>query len=203
MLDLGDGDAAGRRHHRVKVARGLAINQIAFGIAFPGMHDGEVGDQSTFHDVLLAIEFALFLILGNQGADAGLGVKSGNARAAGADALGQGALRVEFDFQFAGEILLGEGFVFADIRGDHFLDLPALQQQAEAGAVDAGIIRNEGEVLHPGIANGEDQRFRDAAKAKSAGHDQHAVFQQPGESRICVGKNLFHTHLFRRRPVRH
>ncbi|GCC44544.1 hypothetical protein chiPu_0028512, partial [Chiloscyllium punctatum] len=54
MLDLGDGDLRGGRHHRVKVARGLAVDQVAGGVALPGMDDGDVGEQAALHDVLLA-----------------------------------------------------------------------------------------------------------------------------------------------------
>ena len=44
VLDLGDGDLRGGGHHRIKVAGGLAVDQVAGGIAHPGMHDGEVGE---------------------------------------------------------------------------------------------------------------------------------------------------------------
>ncbi len=42
----------------------------------------------------------------------------------------QRALRIELDFQFAAEILLGEQLVLPDVRGDHLLDLLGLEQQA-------------------------------------------------------------------------
>ena len=103
VLDLGHRDLRRRRHHRVEIARGLAIDEIACGIALPGMDHGDVGEQAAFHEVLLAIEFLHFLALGDQGADAGLGEEGGNAGAAGADAFGQRALRVEFQLQLAGE----------------------------------------------------------------------------------------------------
>ena len=106
------------------------------------------------------------------GAGAGPGEEGRDAGAAGADALGQRALRIEFDLQLAGEILLRERLVLADIGRDHLLDLPGLEQQAEADAVDAGIVGDDGEVLHAGIADGVDQRLRDAAQAEAAGHDQ-------------------------------
>ena len=42
LLDLGDRDLAGARHHRVKIAGRLAIDEIALGIAsFPRLDDGE------------------------------------------------------------------------------------------------------------------------------------------------------------------
>src|SRR6476646_8452201 len=99
MLDLGDGDARRRRHDRIKITRRLAIDEVALGIALPGMDDGETGEQPALHDIALAIEAALFLALRDDGADAGLGEEGGDAGAAGADALGEGALRVEFDLK--------------------------------------------------------------------------------------------------------
>ena len=96
------------RHHRIEIARRFSINEVAFGVALPGVDDGQIGDDPALHDVTLAIEFTLFLALGNIGAGAGAGEKSRDARAACADALGQRALRVEFDLQFAGEILLSK-----------------------------------------------------------------------------------------------
>jgi len=71
--------------------------------------------------------------------------------------------------------LLGEQFVFADIRRDHLLNLPRLQQQAQTCAVDSGIVRHDREILHTGIADRNDQRFGDTAKAETSCTDQHAV----------------------------
>src|SRR5450759_2111543 len=192
VLDLGDRHLAGGRHHRIEIARGLPIHEIAFGIPHPGVHDREIRDQTALHDVALAVELALFLALGDVGAGTGAGEEGGDAGAAGADALGQRALRIEFDLQLAGEILLGEQFVLAHVRRDHLLDLAGLQQQAETGAVHARIVRYDREVFDAGVADGEDQRFRDATEAEPAGHDQHAVFEQAGQRRACIGINFLH-----------
>ena len=151
LLDLGHRDLGSGRHHRVEIARGLAVDQVAGGVALPGVDDGEVGEQAALHDVLLAVEFLHFLAFGDQRADAGLGVEGRDTGAAGADALGQRALRIEFEFQFAGEILLREQLVLADIGRDHLLDLPRLQQPAEADAVDAGIVGDDRQTLDAGI----------------------------------------------------
>ena len=192
MLDLGDGDLAGGRHHRIEVARGLAVDEIAFGIAHIGVHDREIGDQAALHHVALAVEFALVLAFGDQRADAGLGEEGRDAGAAGADALGQRALRIEFDLELVGEILLGEGFVFADIGRDHLLDLPGIEQHAEPLAVDAAIVGDDGEVFDAGIADRQDQCLGNAAQAEAAGHDHHAVLQQPGQRGVRVRIDLIH-----------
>ena len=195
MLDLGDGDLGGGRHHRVKIARGLAVDQVPGGIALPGVDDGEVGEQAALHDVFLAVEFLHFLAFGDQRADAGLGVEGRNTGAAGADALGQRALRIEFEFQFAGEVLLGEQLVLADIGRDHLLDLPGLQQPAQPDAVDAGIVGDHGQVLDAGLADRVRQGFGDAAKTKTARHDHHAVLENAIECRFGVGVDLVHGYL--------
>ncbi len=181
ILDLGHRHLAGGRHRRIKVARGLAVDEVALGVAAIGVDDRQIGDEAALHDVALAVEVARVLAFGDLGADAGLGEEGGNAGAAGADALGQRALRVELDLELAGEKLLHEGFVLADIGRDHFLDLPGVEQDAEAGAVDAAIVGDDGQVFHAGVADREDQGFRDAAQAEAAGHDGHAILKQPGQ----------------------
>ena len=113
MLDLGDRDLAGRRHHRIEVARRLPVDEIAFGIALPGMHDRDVGDEAALHHVGLAVELAHFLALGDDRADAGLGEKGRDAGAAGADALGERALRVEFELEFAREDIAARRVLFS------------------------------------------------------------------------------------------
>src|SRR5690242_7978275 len=90
-------DLAGRRHHRIEVPRRLAEDEIAFRVAFPRFDNGEIGLQSALEDVGLAVELLVLLAFGDQRADAGLGVEAGNSRAAGTDALGQRALRIEFE----------------------------------------------------------------------------------------------------------
>ena len=192
MLDLGHRDLGGGRHHRVEVARGLAVDQVAGGVALPGVDDGEVGEQAALHDVFLAVELLHFLAFGDQRADAGLGVEGRDAGAAGADALGQRALRVEFELQLAGEVLLREQLVLADIGRDHLLDLPRLQQPAEADAVDAGIVGDDRQVLDAGVADRVRQGLGDAAQAEAAGHDHHAVLEDAIECRFGVGINLVH-----------
>ena len=76
----------------------------------------EVGDDAALHDVVLAVELALLLAFADHGAGAGLGEEGRNAGAAGADALGQRALRIELDLELAGEILRGEHLVLARHR---------------------------------------------------------------------------------------
>src|SRR3546814_7222901 len=55
-------------------------------------------------------------------------VKGGNSGAAGANALGQRALRTEFQFQLAGKIELLEQLVVANIGRHHLRDLSGLKK---------------------------------------------------------------------------
>ena len=102
---------------------------------------------------MAAVDLARLLAFGNRGAVAGGGEEGGDAGTAGAQLLGQGALRGEFDFQLAGEQLLLEQGVLADVGGDHLADLPVLQQHAEAETVDAAIVGYHGQIAHATTAD--------------------------------------------------
>ena len=65
----------------------------------------------------------------------------------GADALGHRALGIEFELELAREVLPLELLVLAHVGGNHLADLAALQQQAEPRAVDAGVVRDHGQIL--------------------------------------------------------
>src|SRR4051812_41893844 len=115
MLDLGHRDLAGARHHRVEIARRLSVDEIALAVALPGVDEAYVGDEAPLHDVGLAVKLPRLFALGDNGADASLGEEGGDAGAAGADALGERALRREFELELAGEIEVGKSLVLADI----------------------------------------------------------------------------------------
>src|SRR3546814_9795737 len=84
FLDLGDADLCRGRHRLVEVARGLAEDEVAALVGLPPLDDREVGEDAAFEDIILSVEAIHFLALGDERADAGLGVEAGNARAAGA-----------------------------------------------------------------------------------------------------------------------
>ena len=140
LLDFGHRHLAGGRHVRVEVARRAPVDEIAGGVGLPGLDDRDIGPEPGLANIELPLEFLDRLALGDDGADAGLGVEGGDAGAAGTDALGQRALRVELKLKLAAEILLLEQLVLADIGRDHLPDLPGLQQHPQAEAVGAGIV---------------------------------------------------------------
>ncbi len=179
LFDLDDTDLAAHGGGRVEVARGLAEHQVTRRIGLPGLDDGQIGDDAAFQNIGLAVELFQLLALGNHGAHAGLGVEPGDARAARAHALGQRALGVEFQLQLSAQILAHEFRVLADVGRDHLLHLAAFQQQAQTEPVHARVVGGHGQVLDAIVADRRDQQFGDAAQAKAARRDEHAVEQQP------------------------
>ena len=178
VLDFGDGEARGGRHHRVEIARGLAENEIALGVALPGVHQRNIGEQAALHDVGCAVEFARFLAFRDDSANSSPRKEGGNAGAAGADTLGKRALRIEFEFKLTGKIKLLEELVFADIGRDHFFDLPGFEEKPKPRAINAGVIRDHRQIFGARVAQRLDQRLRDAAKSEPPGHQRHAILDR-------------------------
>src|SRR5262245_11487287 len=108
------------------------------------MDNREIGDKPALHDVAFAVDLALLLALSNLRPGACAGKERRDAGTAGADTLGERALRIELDLQFASEILLRESLVLPDIGRDHLLDLLGVEQQAKADPVDAAVVGDDG-----------------------------------------------------------
>src|SRR5712664_1426220 len=100
LLDFGDYVIGGGGDHGIEVARGLAVDEIAPAVTLPGFDEGELAAQGALENVVAAVEFAGFFAFGNHGAVAGGREEGGNACAAGADAFGEGALRIQLDLYF-------------------------------------------------------------------------------------------------------
>ena len=190
-FDFGDRHARGGRHHRIEVARGLPVDQVALRIALPRPDEREVGEQRLLEHVVTAVDLARLLALGDQRAVAGRREEAADAGAAGADALGERALRHQFDFELAGQELPLELLVLADVGGDHLAHLPVLEQDADPEAVDAGVVADDRELLRPAAAQGRDQVLGNAAQSEAAHHDRGAVRNQ-GDRLVCCGQDLLH-----------
>jgi hypothetical protein len=113
--------------------------------------------------------------LGDHRADAGRGVEARNARAPGPHPFSQSALRVELQLQLAGKILAHELGILAHVGRDHLLHLPGFQKLAKPEAIDARVVRGDGQTLDARIPDRRDQQLGDAAQAKTPGRDQHPV----------------------------
>src|SRR3546814_13609075 len=99
---------------------------------------------------MAAVDLTRLLALGDDGAVAGGGEESRDAGPAGTQALGQGALRVEFEFELSGQELPLAFLVLAHVGRNHLLALPGPQQLAEAEAVYAGLFGANGTPLPSG-----------------------------------------------------
>src|SRR5690606_32889505 len=120
----------------------------------------------------------------------GRGEERGDARATGAQALGQRALRVELEFEFAAEELALELLVLAHVGRNHLPDLPRREQLAEAEAVDARVVRDHRQALRAGVAQRRDQRLGNAAQPEAADREGLAVGHQTVQRRSGVGVDL-------------
>src|SRR5260370_26217080 len=160
MFDLRNGDLCGRRHHRVEVARGLPIDEVALAISFPGMDDCEIGDEATLHNVAFPIEAANFLALRHQGADTRLGKKCRYAGSPGPYPFGESTLGIEFEVEGTAQIKIRKELVFAHIRRDHLADLPGLAKHTRPGSVNAAVVRDYGQARHPAASDPSAQSLR-------------------------------------------
>ena len=202
FLDLYHTDLAAHGGGRVKVAGCLAEHKVAGRIRLPGLHDRKVGKNTFFKDIGLAAKILVLLALGDDRANAGLGIKAGNACTARTHPLGQRALGIELELQFAREILAHELGVLAHIGRDHLLDLTGLQKNADTEIIDARVVRGEGQILRARIANGAEKKLGDTAQAKAARRDKHSVVQKPVEGLRRRTVDLVHGSLRRRFAAR-
>jgi hypothetical protein len=192
LLDFGNGQAASHRDSRVEVARGAAKQQVAAFIRLPGLDQADLRAQCTLHHIDGAIEFARFLALGHQRADTGLGEKGRDAGAAGAQLLGQGALRREFKLEFSGQVLALEFLVLADVAGNHLPDLAGFQQLAQAEAINACVVGDHCQILDAAVAQRSDQSLGNATQAEATHSNQLAVGHDALERRVSARINLVH-----------
>src|SRR3546814_5477151 len=71
----------------------------------PRLDDGEIGGQPRLENIALAAEDFFLFAFGDDRADARARIEADDARAAGAQPLGERALRIEFELEKAGQIL--------------------------------------------------------------------------------------------------
>src|SRR5439155_3119124 len=122
----------GLRAQRIEVARRLAEYEISPFVALPRLDDREVAADGAFEHALLAGELARLFALGDLRAIAGRRVEALDARAAGAQPLGERALRTQLDLQLSRQEQLLEDLVLADVARHHLFDLALREENAEA-----------------------------------------------------------------------
>ena len=162
-------------HHRVEVAGRPPVDQVAQPVAFPGLDEREVGAQRLLEHVALAVDHPRFLAFGDDRPVRGGREEAFDARAGGAHALGERALRHQFHFDLAAQELALEFLVLADVGRDHLSDLPRAQQDPRAEVVDAGVVADDREPAGAAGVERADQVFGNAAEAEPAHHDRRAV----------------------------
>jgi hypothetical protein len=80
-----------------------------------------------------------------------------------------------------------ELLVLTDIGGDHLLDLLAAQQLAKSFAVDAGIVRRDGQIPDARRENGVDQTFGNARQSETARAQVHTINNSPSRADAASG----------------
>src|SRR5690606_19429817 len=116
----------------------------------------------------------------------------GDAGAAGAHPLGEGALGDELHVELPVDVLLHEVLVLADVAGEDLVDLAVLQQDPQSLAVHAEVVRGDGETADPAVAHDLDEIAGDAAQAESPDRDRHPVAQRLAELGGDVVRDLGH-----------
>ena len=116
---LRHGELRGRRHHRAEVHLRVAKGEIAVPVGHVGAHEREVALDGLLEHVLATIEAAHLLAARQLGAETDGRIESRDAGAAGADALGKGALRHAFELDLAvhPKALEGRGLLGLAPRG--------------------------------------------------------------------------------------
>src|SRR5690606_15763282 len=175
LLDFGDCDTPCRRNGRIEVPGGVAIDDVAVPVRFPALDEREIAGDGSFENVVTATEGADFLAFCNRCSVTGRRVERRDARAARANAFRQSALRDELHLELTGEKLPLERGILADVGSDHLLDLPFVQQKAEAEVIDAAIVGDDGEPLDAHASDLSDEVLRDAAKSEPSNDDGHVV----------------------------
>ena len=192
LLDFGDRVSRRGRHHRIEVARGLSIHEVAGAIALPRLDEREVGVQRRLEDVGAAVDDAALLAFRDQRAGAGRREETADAGARRAHPLGERALRHQLDFDLLLQELPLEFLVLADVGRDHLAHLPRAQQRPDAVVVDAGVVADDGQVLGAAAMQRGDQVFGNAAQPEAAHHDGGAIGND-GDRLVGGGQHFVHT----------
>src|SRR5690606_26830938 len=113
--------------------------------------------------------------LGHLRAHAGLREEGGDARTAGAQLLGERALRCELELELTTEELALELLVLPHVRRRHLADAPRLQQDPETPVVDATVVADDAEVLRALREQSLDESDRIARQTEPADGDGRPV----------------------------
>ena len=176
LLDLGDRDRGRRRHHRVEVARGAAVDEVAEAVAPERLHEREVGLQRRLEHVVAPVDDARLLALGDDGAVAGRREEAADARrrprGCARRTCPAGPARVRARRSGTGARTPG-----SRRRRSRSSCAPAAtcSRMPIPNVVDAGVVADDGQVARAAGAQRRDQVLRDPAQPEAAHHDGRAV----------------------------
>ena len=175
LLDLGNGDPRRRRHHRIEIARRLAIEEVAPAVALPCLDQREIGLEGMLQDMRTPVEFPHIFFFADDGAVSGGSKESRDAGPTGADALGKGPLGIELQINLALQHHLFQQLVFANVGANVLLDLAVGQQKAQAEVINAHIVGDSGEVPDVLAHQRLNQVLGDATEPEAPEHDGSPV----------------------------
>lgn len=186
VFGLDDGDAGVAAHGAVEVVGREPELGVAQLVGLVGLDEGVVPLDGFFHDVALAVEH-LYVSRLAKGRNApvcvvaerdfaGLhhraegrgGVECGYTLASCRTPFGERALGREFEFDFAGQVLLFEHLVLTDVTGDHLADLLGRQELAETGSGDTCVVGDGRQSSNGGLfCDGVNQRVGHATQTEA------------------------------------
>ncbi len=175
VVGLDDHGIGGHRDHRVEIARGQRVREVAEVVGEERVDEREVRAQCGLDEVILAAHVDLLLALLDDGTDAGRGEDTAEPEATRADALDQRALRHELDLHFAGQHLLLRFRIQADVADDRLAHQPGAHQLADADAGKRRVVGDDGQVALALARQFVDDAVRRADGHEAADHQARAV----------------------------
>ena len=166
------------RHDRIEVRRGQPVSQIEEMVGLMRMDQRDVGPQRQLEQVVSPVDRDHPLPSATTRADAGRRQHAAEPGAAGADALGQRALRHEFHLSSPSSILRCIDGVRPDVRDDHAGDAAGIDQLADAEAGPRGVVGDHRQVARAPGDQRIHQPLRRPDAEEAADHDAGAVRHQ-------------------------
>ena len=166
MVRAGDDGLGRHRDHRIEIARGQRVAQIAEIIGEECLHQREVGAERDFEQIALAVHLDALLAGLDRRADAGLRQNAAEPVSAGADAFDERTLRHQLDLQLAGQHLPLRFGIEANVAHDRLAHQLGRDQLADARGRHRGIVGD-----HRQIALVLPHDFVDDALGRADGHE--------------------------------
>jgi hypothetical protein len=177
LAHLRDGAFRRRRHDRPEVARGLAVGEVAPAVGAVGLDERVVGVDRVLEHVVALADAPRLLAPGELGAERGRREERADARARGADALGERALRHELELELARAVGLVEvpRVGLARERADDLAHATGADQRREPRIGVARVVVDDDQLARALRDQRIDELHRHAGVAEAAEHYGGAV----------------------------